>query len=483
VAFLPQELTAYVGGATDSAQIIQFTSVLIDSGPWKGIAEAEVGAPPNFGNSTSITDTATREHPATVAVRLGPVTGDARVIVSVPALNLTDTAHFTVLPGGIASVTVAPRDTVIYLSGNAAMRPNALDTYGNVTPAAVIVRVDSGPAAMTGSQAVTVTPSAYGIAHLTVASGSFTDTTSVVIAPSGTLAAAGTNPVGGGAIYMFNIDGSDQRQISDSSAIWLRWAPSGQSLIFTDFVSNFVSPQRLIIIDTAGHATRFDTTAFDDDFDLLSPVYSPDGQTVYYTRYDGVTNPLVYSLAASGVGQPQLLAGQPATSNLWPAPSPDGKQVAWVHDPLDGDPISLRVTTLATGTALVTSISGVTPVWSPLGDQIAYIAGGPGSIWLIHPDGTAAAVLSVAQYASGFDWSPDGAWIVATNTTTTHLVLINASTGLTLPLPFATGFSYPTWRPVVAPAPTTRSGRTASIHSAAHSGPIAPAPPQRHPRR
>lgn len=150
-ALLPTPLTAYVAGSSDARDVVEFTSVPVDSGPLSGEPEVAIALPDGYSYTTSSTDTATPVHHVAVALELGQRAGDARVIVGVPSLQLVDTAHFTVRAGRVADIAIEPRDSVIYLNGSAVIRLGAFDRFGNVTSTAFTMRVDSGPASAGGA--------------------------------------------------------------------------------------------------------------------------------------------------------------------------------------------------------------------------------------------------------------------------------------------------------------------------------------------
>jgi Tol biopolymer transport system component len=259
-------------------------------------------------------------------------------------------------------------------------------------------------------------------------------------------------------MYMFNIDGSGLRVLTDTDAIQLRWAPSGASVIFSDLAS----PQHLVSVDTTGSTHLLDSTDAARGITASTPAYSADSKTIYYTRQDSTGHYSIYSLAADGSTPPQSVASQHSIENLWPAPSPDGAQLAFVHNGLT---LTLTIATFASGTVSNTGLDAASPVWSPLGDVIAYVQGvNPAPVATAKPDGTGVHVLTGPSYGWGIDWSPDGQWIVAANESTDRLDLINATTGQVISLPFTTGYAYPTWRPSAGSASNART-RPHTIHT------------------
>lgn len=169
----------------------------------------------------------------------------------------------------------------------------------------------------------------------------------------------------------------------------------------------------------------------------LFPNFSPDGRLIAFGGNQG--NPEINQIEvvdATTGGSLQVLTNctgqKPGCSNDFPAWSPDGRKIAFIHaDDFDaaGNPINEQVWVMdANGShahALTTDPArkDELPEWSPDGLLIAYASGSDGSegIWLMNADGSnphqisGCAPADAAPCASGSDfgpaWSPDGSQI------------------------------------------------------------------------
>jgi hypothetical protein len=125
----------------------------------------------------------------------------------------------------------------------------------------------------------------------------------------------------------------------------------------------------------------------------------------------------------------------------------------WHHEHLAGAGWIVRTITVATQAVAPWSVAGTMARWAPVGDLIAVmpdVSAGGTRIGVVHTDGTGYRAVSPAgavhgTILQGFDWSPDGRWLVVR--ADTQLQLINVTTGLVLPLAWSGLIVQPAWRP------------------------------------
>ncbi|MEM7786670.1 MAG: winged helix-turn-helix domain-containing protein [Bacteroidota bacterium] len=120
----------------------------------------------------------------------------------------------------------------------------------------------------------------------------------------------------------------------------------------------------------------------------------------------------------TGFAQPEPFTSYPGLE-VEPALSPEGARVAFVWDGADGEGFDIYVKQPSREDALRLTdhpASERSPTWSPDGSEVAFLRYGeePGIFTVPSLGGTARRVLDLPApaFASGLDWSPDGATLV-----------------------------------------------------------------------
>jgi hypothetical protein len=384
--------------------------------------------------TTFVADTTDASGQTSVVVVMGFVAGPGHLVVRVPVYGYSDTAVFTIKAGNAAGLTLSPPDTAVFVDSSVTFTTAVVDRFGNHRSDPVALSVVSGPATLSGTRA---TATAVGRVVLVATAGKAVDTAGISAVPLGTLAAGGP-----GGIVMFNLDGSNYHLIATVPAGTVKWAPSGTQLAFDETIEGEGGGNGIIgAVDLSGAVTQVDNSATIAAW----PQVSRDGMWVYYCRIsNGAVN---WRARLDGSGGSDSLLSQMPDVDIFETPSSDGLHIAYVADHSGAS--DLRVLTLATGAVTSLGLTAWSPTWSPTSDLIAYLAGAddPSPVAVVHSNGSGPRTLTANTYFNNIDWSPDGQWIVALNAGTRKIDLINATSGMTLPLPFTGSQWSPTWKP------------------------------------
>ena len=127
--------------------------------------------------------------------------------------------------------------------------------------------------------------------------------------------------------------------------------------------------------------------------------------------------PLGQRLGSSGRNGEDLKIRADRHVQGWPRISPDGRRLAIQQVDATPGRLSLWVEDLERGTRLRLPAEGILPVWSPLGDRLAYNHGSPArpTLTIGSADGTGeqTTVPCPVTRCDPTDWSRDGQWLLA----------------------------------------------------------------------
>lgn len=195
--------------------------------------------------------------------------------------------------------------------------------------------------------------------------------------------------------------------------------------LLTERLARFLEPT-----DVIGRSTRFQATALLAVLAFaipilasryvpgirLSPLQDPPGHPTIVFSASGLDgNPEIYLMRGSPKDLTRLTV-DPGT-DVWPALSPDGSQVALVSTRA-GD-VDIYVLPVADPGSIrqLTDVPGgdYAPAWSPDGTRIAFtsVRSGNRDIWVMDADGGDPHDLTPTSRAEEYDpaWSPDGSTI------------------------------------------------------------------------
>jgi len=238
--------------------------------------------------------------------------------------------------------------------------------------------------------------------------------------PDGTRIAFTSDRGGGDNIWVMNLDGSDKRQVTKEDFRLLNqptWSPDGRFIAakkhFTTERSAGTGEIWLYHASGGGGVQVVERANERLQKELGEPVFAPDGSAIYYTR--NTTSGPIFEYAQDSqsgifaIERKDLATGEVSTAvsgyggAVRPAPSPDGKQLAFVRR--DKDQSQLWVKDLANGREQMIygaldldvqetwAVTGVYPNvdWLPDSSGIVFWAGG--KLNRVNRDGSAHAVI------------------------------------------------------------------------------------------
>ena len=140
----------------------------------------------------------------------------------------------------------------------------------------------------------------------------------------------------------------------------------------------------------------------------LSPVWSPDAQSIAYTSYvSGFPDIIVADIYKGRSSKPAR--GTERAHNFLPVFSPDGTRIAFMSN-RDGNPEIYVMNRDGSGLRRLTNHpeNDVTPTWSPTGNQLAFTSNRTGrpQIWIMDADGSGQQRITSESWCDRPTWSP-----------------------------------------------------------------------------
>lgn len=219
-------------------------------------------------------------------------------------------------------------------------------------------------------------------------------------------------------IYIMNMDGSDQRQLTHGLATGGRaaWSPDGEKILFVSGESPEFSLSIVNVEGTNQHAVTQLNPDYKAYYDF--PVWSPDGARIAFVDYQG-GNVDLYVMNTDGSGR-KILTDNPAPDRF-PHWSPDGSKIAYVSwQDVNGE--ICMVNANGTGHQRLTEKTlwgDMTrhPKWSPYSTKILFTNTQGRQMqhlmYVIHSDGANLHPLNSTPIGlQGLAWMPDGDEIV-----------------------------------------------------------------------
>ena len=215
-------------------------------------------------------------------------------------------------------------------------------------------------------------------------------------------------------LAIMDYDGANAQYLTDSSSLVLapRFSPTGDRVLYTSYQGGF---PRIYVLDVSNVGRRVLPTM--DGSMSFAPRFAPDGRTVVYSLTQGGNTDLFRM--DIGSGQSSRLTSAPSIETA-PSYSPDGRRIVFESD-RSGSP-QLYIMPSQGGEARRISFGKGrygTPVWSPRGDLIAFTKQSKGRfhIGVMRTDGSEERLLTASFLDEGPTWAPNGRVILFTRET------------------------------------------------------------------
>jgi Tol biopolymer transport system component len=244
------------------------------------------------------------------------------------------------------------------------------------------------------------------------------DSPGIAVSPDGSMVAyRGTDPEGRWVIYVGNVDGTNIRALEKTAApaygpIGAQFSPDGSEIAYQKKgAGRWVGNIFLVDVATGETIRVTHLKPVASDLWYMGPTFSPDGETVFFTRPNG--NYLhqswsLWSVPVSG-GTPRLVLRDAIGGRI----SPDGRTIVYFKPKPSLENSFLSEMWLANADGTDARRLGRGDVfsarWSPDGSKIAYTKQGDAYV----VDVTTGEVSRVLEDTNKFpEWVDDHTWII-----------------------------------------------------------------------
>ncbi len=253
----------------------------------------------------------------------------------------------------------------------------------------------------------------------------------------------------GASIRVVDSDGASEITLpTDANGISPAWNPAATMIAY----STYGPSSRIVVMDLSTGQSRT-LVGPTRNVNYSTPVFTPDGSRVVYTRA-GETESDLYSIAVSGGATQRLTPGSRGVEESLPAVSPDGRRIVFVSNAL-GRPELYIMDSDGTSADVLTNYDfseknyRTDPDWSPDGRLIAYAEriNDRFQIRTIPVTGGTPKLLTSEGQNEQPSWAPDARHLVFTSSRTgeRQLWIMDTESGRVRQLTHSPGDRLPAW--------------------------------------
>lgn len=227
--------------------------------------------------------------------------------------------------------------------------------------------------------------------------------------------------VRGGRVYVIDVDGANERPLSDEeSAMSPAWHPGGRHIAYSSMSD---AGSRIHIRDiTTGQVRRLPADRGSTD---ITPVFTPDGRSIVYSSARGEASDLVLAPALTEGTPRRITISRGAQINVSPSFSPDGRRLAYTSDRAGHNEVYISDVD-GTNAELLTPFAfgdqyyRASPDWSPDGRSVAFMSQIDGRFQIMTIDLRTRELKQHTSEGINEDpsWAPDGRHLVFTSNRT-----------------------------------------------------------------